>query len=84
MGIYTAILRGVILEAVTSRYDVDSISADSLAFIAAEPAGNIAQKGAPWHLVSVSQNGPMNPRSVMNYNYNATAGAGVDIFLLVS
>lgn len=97
MNMYAAVLQGVILDAVIASPDVESVWPDNEFFAAVAPhpgpqppgqlpppPGNVSEKNAPWHLARISQRKQLAPKAVATYTYNATAGLGVDIYVLDS
>ncbi|GAA5967338.1 hypothetical protein JCM21900_002124 [Sporobolomyces salmonicolor] len=89
MGMYVAVLQGVIYDAVAASPNVDSVATDDDGQIAGGPmpGSNVpvktfiqAQAKAPWNVARISSRKAVGTNPT--YYYNSTAGQGVDIYLL--
>ncbi|GAA5927120.1 hypothetical protein JCM1841_006054 [Sporobolomyces salmonicolor] len=89
MGMYVAVLQGVIYDAVVASPNVDSVATDDDGQIAGGPMPGSnapvktfiqAQAKAPWNVARISSRKAVGTNPT--YYYNSTAGQGVDIYLL--
>ncbi|GAA5909820.1 hypothetical protein JCM5296_001828 [Sporobolomyces johnsonii] len=86
MGMYVAVLQGVIYDAVVASPNVDSVATDDDGQIAGGPMPGSnapaktfiqAQANAPWNIARISSRKAVSTNPT--YYYNSTAGQGVDL-----
>ncbi|GAA6062389.1 hypothetical protein JCM10212_003198 [Sporobolomyces blumeae] len=87
VGMYVAVLQGVLYEAVVASPNVEAVATDDDGMIAGGPLPGAKaptfiqqQAKAPWNIARLSSNKAIAKPST--YSFNSTAGRGVDIYIL--